>query len=84
MSVNVDPRIKIETVSDGEIHLVCSLSKEDLAQYAVAFVAVCDGKMRADEAKTVLRLRSREGIDYLIGELQKARQKLFGDKGGEG
>jgi hypothetical protein len=83
MSVNVDPRIKIQTVSDGEIHLVCSLSKDDLAQYALVFIGVCDGRMQAEDVKTVLRLRSEEGIDYLISELQKARRELFCKKDGE-
>lgn len=79
MKLTVDDRIEIKTLPDGEVHIVFSWTADDLAQFARAFVAVCDGKMKAHEAKAVLRMRSKEGLDYLIGELQKARQKLFGE-----
>jgi len=78
--VNVDPRIKIQTVQDGEIHIVFTQTKNDLAQLAMAFLAVSDGQMAEEDAKIVFRLRSREGVDYLIGELQKARMQLFGEE----
>jgi hypothetical protein len=78
---DIDPRIKIQVVADGEVHIAFTWTKEDLAQFALAFVQVCDGRMRAQDAKAVFRLRSKEGIDYLIEELQKARKKLYGKDG---
>jgi len=76
-NVKVDPRIKIRVVPDGEVHIAFRWTKDDLAKMAAAFVAVCDGKMKAEDASMVLRLRDREAVDYLIQELQKARKELF-------
>jgi hypothetical protein len=76
--INVDPRIKIRVLPDGEVHVVFAWTKDDLAQMAAAFVAVCDGKMNAEDALMVFRLRNKDGVDYLIRELQKARKELWG------
>lgn len=76
--VQVDPRIKIQTVADGEVHIIFNQTKDDLAQLAIAFIAVSDGKMDEKDVKILFRLRNKEGVDYLIRELQKARVKLFG------
>lgn len=62
--VNVDPRIMIRVVPDGEVHIAFKWTKDDLAQMAMAFLAVSDGKMKAEEAAMIFRLRDREAIDY--------------------
>lgn len=80
--VDVDPRIKIRVVPDGEIHIYFTWTKDDLAQMAIAFLAVSDGRMKADDVVMALRMRDKEGVDYLIKELQKARKELFGDETG--
>lgn len=79
MAVSVDPKIEIKILPDGEVHILFSLSNDDLAELARAFVASMDGKLKPGEAKLAFRLRSEEGIDYLIEQLQAAKQKrLFG------
>lgn len=82
--INVDPRINIFAIADGEIHIVFTWTKEDLAQLAMAFLAVSDGKISEKDVKMAFRLRNREGVDYLIEELQKARNELFGEAGEDG
>lgn len=76
--VDVDPRIKIRVVPDGEIHIYFTWTEDDLAQMAMAFLAVSDGKMKADDVVMALRMRDKGGVDYLIEELRKARKELFG------
>lgn len=75
--IKVDPRIKIRVVPDGEIHIVFAWSLDDLAEFARAFLAMSDGKIKPGEVHAAFRLRNKEGVDYLIQELQKARKELF-------
>ena len=77
--ISIDPRIEIRMVADGEIHIMFAWTKADLAQFAMAFLAVSEGRLAEKDVKMAFRLRNKDGIDYLIRELQKAREKLFGD-----
>jgi hypothetical protein len=77
--INVDPRIEIRPIADGEIHIIFTWTKDDLAQMAKAFLAVSDGRLAEKDAKMVFRLRNKDGIDYLISKLLEARKELFGD-----
>lgn len=52
-NVKVDPRIKIRVVPDGEVHIVFKWTKDDLANMAAAFVAVCDGRLKAEGSISV-------------------------------
>lgn len=78
MKANVDPKIEIRTVADGEVHIVITLSLDDLALQAQAFLLMSDRKIKKDEARMVLRMRSIEGLDYMIEKLTAARKLLFG------
>ncbi len=74
--IRVDPRISIKVVPDGEVHICFSWTKDDLATMAQAFLAVMDGKIKPEEAMMVFRIRNVQAIDYMISELQKARNTL--------
>lgn len=76
----IDPKIKIRVVPDGEIHITFAWSLDDLAEFAKAFLAMSDGKVKEGEVIAAFRLRDKIGVDYLIDELQKARKELFGDE----
>lgn len=43
----------------------------------MAFLLVSDGKMSLKDASGAFRLRNKDGVDYLIQELQKAREELW-------
>lgn len=75
--IKVDPRIKIEVVPDGEIHISFDWSLDDLAVLAQAFLAMSEGKIEEGDVAAKFRLRNKEGVDYLISELQKARDELW-------
>ena len=79
--IRVDPRVKIKVIPDGEIHIIFEWSYADLSEFARAFLAVSDGKLKPGEVHAAFRLRNREGVDYLIQELQKARKELWNGYG---
>jgi len=76
--INVDPRIKIKVVPDGEIHIMVNWTLDDLEQFARAWLAMSDGEVKEGEISAAFRLRNKDGVDYLIRELQKARKELWG------
>ena len=76
--INVDPRIKIKVVPDGESHIMVNWTLDDLEQFARAWLAMSDGEVKEGEISAAFRLRNKDGVDYLIRELQKARKELWG------
>ena len=79
--IKVDPRIKIRVVPDGEIHIIFEWTLADLSEFARAFLAVSNGEIKSNEVHAAFRLRNREGVDYFIRELQKARKELWNGYG---
>lgn len=77
--INVDPRIEIKVIPDGEVYIIFKWTIDDLKNFAMAYLAAMEGKL-SNGAYAMFRLRNKEGIDYLIKELQNARRELFGDE----
>lgn len=75
--INVDPRIHIRVVPDGEIHITFDWTLEDLELFARYWLAMNDGEVKPGDVGAVFRLRNKDGVDYLIHELQKARNQLW-------
>lgn len=72
MTEILDPRIEIQHIPDGEVHIIINWKIEDLWMLTSSFIAVSEGKMSIDEAKSVLRIKSQIGLKYIIAELQKS------------
>ena len=77
-NLSIDPRIKIKIVPDGEIHIVFTWTKDDLETFARAFLASQEPGNENEKYAALFRLRTKEGVDYVLDELHKARQALWG------
>jgi len=74
--IQIDPRLKIAVIPDGEIHILIRWTYEDLEMLAKAFLAA--GETKSANAVGVLRMRNKDGVDHLIKTLIAARVELWG------
>lgn len=76
--INIDPRIKVKIIPDGEIHIRFAWSMDDLEQFSRAWLAMSEGKLKDGDVAAVFRIRNKDAVDYWIEELKKARKELWG------
>lgn len=74
--IYIDPRISIKAIPDGEVHIEIRWTVDELEKFARAYLSASEEKTGKAMAVTVLRLRNKEGIGWLIAELQEAMRKF--------
>jgi hypothetical protein len=73
--IKIDPRISIETVPDGEVHIVIKWTRADLELLARAYLSA---ETQGIPAEARLRIHNKAAVDYLISRLLAARSELYG------